>query len=426
MFELGLHNNQQLIREQLGTQIEREREREARGRYLPNLSLDASYIWAEGGRTINIPAGDLVNPAYEGLNQILGENRYPANIPNVNEQFLPNNFHETKLRLIQPILNSRIYYSHKAQLAQQSAQQAQQDSYENQLVKEIKVAYYQHLAAREQLVILTNTKDLLGELLRVNQRLVANDKATPEVIYAAQAEVSEIDSRLAGARKQVNTSRIFFNYLLSRDLEDSILIDSAAINTPVSLSPPLDGLHQRALADRREIAQVRYGLEASELSVKLNRSYLLPEINAVGDIGYQGFDYTFNGNQEFWLIRLGLTWPIFQGFQNQSKIQQAVLGQQQRQSELADLQQRIALEVSQAYYELQEAQEMLQARQAERQYAQETFRIVCKKYRQDQAILVELQEARTSYTTAQLNESVARYDLKIKEATLAAATINFP
>ncbi|WKN43382.1 TolC family protein [Tunicatimonas pelagia] len=423
--ELGLKNNQQLIREQLGTQLAAEKEKEARGRYLPDVALDASYTWAQGGRIIDVPAGDLVNPAYEGLNQILGENRYPTNIPNVSEQFLPNNFHETKIRIIQPILNSRIYYGYKAQTAQRSAQQAQQAAYENQLIKEIKTAYFQHLAAREQLSILTDTKDLLEELLRVNQRLVANDKATPEIVYAARADVSEIESQLANARKQINTSRIFFNYLLSRDLGDSILVDATTTSPPSSVSLSLNSLQQQALADRHELAQLRYGMEASNLAVKLNRSFLLPEITAVADVGFQGFDYTFDDDQDFWLVQLGLTWPIFQGGQNRSRVQQAVLGQQQLESELVDLQQRITLEVSQSYYEWQEAQQILEFRQDERQFAQETFRIISKKYRQDQAILVELQEARTNFTTAQLSESIARYDLKIKEAALEAA-INLP
>ncbi|MEO0332556.1 MAG: TolC family protein, partial [Bacteroidota bacterium] len=73
----------------------------------------------------------------------------------------------------------------------------------------------------------------------------------------------------------------------------------------------------------------------------------------------------------------------------------------------------------------QEAKQILEFRRDEQQYAQESFRIINKKYRQDQAILVELQEARTDFTTAQLSESIARYDLKIKEAALEAA-INLP
>ena len=222
-----------------------------------------------------------------GLNELLGENRYPTNIANTSEQFLPHNFHETKVRVIQPILNSTIYYNYKAQSAQLSAQQAKQEAYENQLIKEIKIAYYNHLSAIEQLDILQDTKVLLEELFRVSEKLVANNKATREVIYASKAEVNKMESSIANARKLVNTSRIYFNYLLNRDLEAIILRDTSA--TEKLLVGDLSDLNQEALSRRKEVAQVEYGIEASKTFVKLNKSYLLPEINLVGDNWLSGF-----------------------------------------------------------------------------------------------------------------------------------------
>ena len=64
---------------------------------------------------------------------------------------------------------------------------------------------------------------------------------------------------------------------------------------------------------------------------------------------------------------------------------------------------------------------MLTSNKAELVNAKENFRITAKKYAQDQVLLVEYNEARTNYTTAQLNESIAGYQLKIKEAALEAA-----
>ena len=415
----GLENNQQLIREQLATKLQYEVERESRGGFMPNVFFDASYIWAEGGRLISVPAGDLVNPAYQGLNEVLGENRFPTDIENFDEQLLPNNFHETKIRLIQPILNSSIYYNYKAQSAQFSAQKAKQQAYENQLVKEIKLGYYNHLSALEQLEILRDTRELLEELLRVSRKLVANDKATKDVIYASQVEVNKMDSRIAAARKQVNTSRIYFNFLLSRGLNELIVVDTTSIG--ITQVEALDALDQQALSTRSEISQLQYAIEASRNLVKLNQAYVIPGINLVGDVGYQGFDYTFDDQQDFWFVQVGLTWPIFRGFQNKSKIEQSIIREQQLNSDLIDLKNQISLEVAQAYYELVEAIETLNSRQAELTNAQENFRITGKKYGQGQALLVEYNEARTNYTTAQLNQSIAKYNLKMKEASLDAA-----
>ena len=46
--------------------------REARGRLLPSLSLDARY--SEQSGTLDL--GDFVNPAYAALNQLTGRNDF--------------------------------------------------------------------------------------------------------------------------------------------------------------------------------------------------------------------------------------------------------------------------------------------------------------------------------------------------------------
>jgi len=38
----------------------------------------ASYTKADGGRTIDLPLGDLLNPVYQSLNQLMGQQNSPA------------------------------------------------------------------------------------------------------------------------------------------------------------------------------------------------------------------------------------------------------------------------------------------------------------------------------------------------------------
>ena len=42
----------------------------ARARYLPEASFAARFTRAEGGRTIELPLGDALNPAYQTLNDL--------------------------------------------------------------------------------------------------------------------------------------------------------------------------------------------------------------------------------------------------------------------------------------------------------------------------------------------------------------------
>ena len=51
--------------------------KEAKSLFLPSVGFIGTYTLAEGGRTGDIPVGDLVNPVYETLNQLTGTNNFP-------------------------------------------------------------------------------------------------------------------------------------------------------------------------------------------------------------------------------------------------------------------------------------------------------------------------------------------------------------
>ena len=64
-------NNQGLTGQQLQLEQSLYALKEAHALFLPNVSFGASYSKAEGGRTIDLPLGDLLNPVYKSLNQLV-------------------------------------------------------------------------------------------------------------------------------------------------------------------------------------------------------------------------------------------------------------------------------------------------------------------------------------------------------------------
>ncbi|MFO0450566.1 MAG: TolC family protein, partial [Pseudomonadota bacterium] len=58
--------------------------KEARNLFLPTTWFETQYTLAKGGRTIDIPIGDLLNPVYNTLNQLTSSTRFPQ-IQNVKE-----------------------------------------------------------------------------------------------------------------------------------------------------------------------------------------------------------------------------------------------------------------------------------------------------------------------------------------------------
>jgi len=416
--EYGLKNNTDFINQQLGIDLQNQKYQEAKGKYLPHIYLDASYIRAQGGRTIDVPASDLVNPAYQGLNSILGTDRYPANIENVSEQLLPDDFHETKIRLIQPVLNAKIWLNAKANSLNIELEKAKKDALRNRLISEIKSAYYNYLAANAQSEIYQGNEKLLLQLLAFNQSLVKHDKATSDVVFDTKAQLAEIESQLIRAETSAKNARSYFNYLIGRELAATIYVDSTALGFTADMPNTLQSLTNQYADGRPEIRQLNTSIELTKTKEKLAKSYIIPEVNLIGDIGYQGFGYTFESNQDFYFARVGLTWPIFQGFQNKSKIQQAQILTHQVENQLNDLQREISLQIQQAFYRLNESLSTYGAAKVELTNRQKSFEITNAKYKQGAALPITLESARVNLLTAELKLVAAKYSVLIARVKL--------
>ena len=413
----GVESNLQLQQETLNYQRSVEGLAVARSYFMPNLLVNANYTLAGGGRTIQFPVGDLLNPVYATLNQLTGSERFPQ-ITNVNEQLAPNNFHETTLRVIQPIFNPDIYFGYKAQKELVTVQQAQKLAYENELKYNILAAYYQYWQTEDALRVIENGQRILQEALRVNKKLVSTEKATRDAVYNTEYEISQLQQQHTEMQKNRDVGQAYFNFLLNRPLGEPILKDTLALAASSPTGQDVTALQTLALQQRQEIKQLQNALRANEQLLALNRSSAAPRVVAVGDAGYQGFRYTFDNTQDYWLVQFRLTWDIFKGGEKRARTQQARIDYQVMENKLAQTRQQIEWQVIQAYRTLQAAEQSYQTAQAGAVSAEKTFQIMQAKYREGQAILLEFLDARNRITTAGLNVSIARYELLRAQADL--------
>ena len=419
----GLKSNLQLQQEQLNFERSAQNLHLARALFFPQVSANASYMLADGGRKIEFPVGDLLNPVYSTLNNLTGTTNFPQ-IANVTEQFLPNNFHDTKLRVIQPLFNPDIYFNYKAQKELISVQDAQKRAYENELKYSITSAYYQYLQSEESLIIYEKTKVLLTELLKINQKLVSNDKATKDIVLNAAYELDKVEFQLAQTKKNNQVAKSYFNFLLNRDLSLPIDKDST-IRSSLSEQPELTLLTETALNQRQEIKQLQGALQTNEHVIGLAKgNAYLPKINAVGDLGYQGFKYKFDNPQQYWLVQFSLSWDLFKGGEKRIKMQQAKLDYQVVENKMTQLKKQIELQVIQGYYDLEATEQSYLAAQSGIRNAEKSFQIVRAKYVEGQALLIEYLDAQNRLTTARLAETIGAYEVLRSEAALQKTIAN--
>jgi len=416
----GLENNLVLRRQQLSYQKSLWALKEARALFLPKISFNATYTLANGGRTLDFPVGDLINPINSTLNQLTETQSFPTNIPNERIQFFPNNFHETKLNFRQALFNSDIYFNYKARESLIEVEEVAREAYRRELTKEIQTAYLSYLQSLEAIRILDETEILLKEVRRVNQKLIQVGKAQREVLLQTDFELSDLEQQRLILREQKISARSYVNFLVNRPLDAPVVADSGLMLP--SLTEDLEILEARVMEQRPELRQISKAQEANAWAIRRHQNALLPELGASFETGFQGFGYNFDDDQAYFLAGFSLSWNIFEGGQNKARMQQAKLEQASLINQEAELRQQLFLQLRQAYYATQAAFARKKASQKAGRSAAENFRILKKKYETQQASFLELLQARTQHTRSRLDLNLAHFNYLIKMAELAYAS----
>ena len=409
----GLENNLALKQKEYNYEKSLAALQEAKAMFFPDINLNARYTWADGGRVIELPVGDMLNPVYTSLNYLLQTDEFPQ-IDNQEFGFLREHEHETKISIIQPIIEPKIYYNHQISKQMSEVQHADAETYRRQLVADIQTAYFNYLKTLRLEELLDDTKALLEENVRVNESLFRNDKVTIDNVYRSKAELSQLEQHIAEATKARQVSMAYFNFLLNRPLEGKILEDTFYDSTFVISS--LELASENALGKREELAMLEGYLKANNYYLNLNQSRIIPSVFGAVDYGYQGTKYSFTDEYDYWIASVVLRWELFHGYENRSQISQAKIGRETLQTRIEETKDQIQLQVIEAYYDLQASEKSIMAANEALKSARKAYEVIDRKFREGQANLIEYIDARTTMTNTEQNLIINRYDYYIKYA----------
>lgn len=428
----GLTGNLVLKQEELSLEKSVQALKEARGMFFPSVGIEARYSRAGGGRNIEFPVGDLINPIHSTLNQLLagmGQSPvFPGDLQNEVIPFLRETEHETKLRVVQPVFQPALYFNYRIQTRVRNLQAAKLNAFKRQLVLDIKRSYFDYLKTLKVKELLAGTRILLEENLRISRSLFKNHKRTEEVVFRSKAELSGLEQQIAEAEKGNRLAAAYFNFLLNRPLDTTIEIEEHFLSLfPNDKTIDLEQLERNALEHRDELRQLFNAIDAGREAIKLYKSSALPTITAVIDYGFQGEKYRFKGDQDYWMASLVMSWNLFRGGRDRAQMEQAALEKKRLEIQFTELENKIRLQVKEAYYDLLVARKAVLSTKERLNSREEVFHIVSKKYEQGMVPQIEHIKARNDYTIAAINNIIALFDYYTMEARLehASAFYNF-
>jgi len=390
--------------------------KEAKGLFLPDVNFNTQYLASGGGRKIEIPVGDLLNPVYSSLNNLTGTGNFPQ-IENVSQTFNPNNYYDAKVHTSMPLYNAEIIYNSRIKKEQISLQQAQMIVYKRELIKNVKVAYYGYQQSLKAVKVLESGVVLAQENLKINQSMVKNGKAIRTVVSRAQNELTGLVSQLEDARLQSTNAAAYFNFLLNKPLNSLV---------EVSLSPvsfyKTDSVKS---AKREELIALEAAERVNALAVRLNKTSALPKLSTFLDLGAQGDFIKVNNQSPYYLFGITLSWQIFTGNRYKNKVQQASLDLKVAQTQTSMAEQQLQLEAQTAQNKLTAAIQSYKAAMSQTALSAQYFRDEQRLYKEGEALYIELLDAQTQLINDQLKESISYLNVQTRETELERAAASY-
>ncbi len=407
----ALERNLQLAQQRLTTEQGASGVRQARGVLLPTLAVDARY--SEFSGVVNI--GEFINPAYEALNQLLGQNAFPTNIAAT----LPFR-QETRLRATQVIYNQAAIEQWRLARSVYGVSRASQELAARQTAADVQLAWLALAGATRVLDVYESALTVLAENERVADRLVANGQGTADAVFRARADKAGVEQQLADAQRQRDAAQRLLNSLLDRDPDTPItVVDDSTLVRP--LPSDRDATLNEALARREELEQASLGVSIADRQVRLASSAFLPSVALAADWGIQGDRYTLDGSGNVAVASLVLQWNLFNGGQDAARREQATLERRKAELRQRDTERQVTLQVEQAWDAAAVAQRALTTSAARLAAARSSFTLVSRRYDEGLAPHIEFVAARESLTQAELNAVLSRFTYAARRVDLERA-----
>ncbi|MDF3029070.1 MAG: outer rane efflux protein [Fluviicola sp.] len=387
----------------------------AKSNFLPSVNFNASYTTAEGGRYADLPIGDMLNPVYTTLNQMTGTNAFPQ-IQNQQINFLPTNFYDTYIRTSVPLLNTDIYANKRIQEQKVELSNLDMQVYARELVKNIKVAYYNVIMASKSVSVYETNKKVLEQNVALNEALIKQGKGLKVNLLKAQTELMKMNTSISTAKNQLTNARAYFNFLINRSLDSEIILEE------VSGSNPQLEMKQ----EREEIQLINQSIGVQESVLKMNKNYWVPKVNAFLDLGSQGTNWEVSRKSAYYMFGISASIPIYNGSRNQQQIKQTKYELESAKIQLDQISQQLELQRTQSLRNVVNAKENWETAQVQLEASKEYFALVSGANREGLTNQLEFIDASNQVTNAELFVLIQYQNYLSSLAELERAAATYP
>ena len=317
------------------------------------------------------------------------------------------------------------------EMAKLNAGAAREELTEDQadLVLNVITAYWNFYRAIKVEEVIHQSVEQMSEHLKDVKNLSQQGMATDAEVMKVQVQLSDVKVKQLEARNRIRLTSMALNSLIRNSLETDITpSDTPTISQSIVgtlLNENLSKLQTLARERRSELKSMQLRRDMSSAGVTAAKGGWYPQIFLSAN-----YDYA-RPNQRIippkdqwdgtWDVGVNLQWNIWDWYATGHQTAQAEASLRQSEAGLMQLNDAVALDVAQQYYNTQTAKEKVDVAFSGMEQAQESYRMTSEKYKNGLTSNTEMLDSEIALLQAKLTHTQAIVDYTLALARLKKA-----
>ncbi len=297
------------------------------------------------------------------------------------------------------------------------------ETVEQNVVNGVMNAFNGILLAQE-LVDITRESLELAEKHRRNVEILHEAGAATEYdLLRARVHVENTRPDLIEAENSVNIAMLRLRESLGVEPGAPLTIDGELASPDTTVFRMAEA--KTALKNRPDFRAAEYNIDLQDKAVRIALGDFLPSLTAGTTFAYVGnfdtFKYAAEDWNPYWMANVSLTFPIFSGFRNTAKYQQAKVDRRKAETDYKKTRDAIIIEIEEGVMNLRKAVTQIESRNMNVTEAEKAVEMAESMYRNGRATQLEVLDAQLALESSKTNLANALFDGKTAEINLKKA-----
>ncbi len=294
---------------------------------------------------------------------------------------------------------------------------------ENSVIYNVVKAYYSVLTAKAYVETAQLAVKDARKHLKDAETVYRTGMGVKSDVLRARVYLEQMEENLVKAKSNYNVAMKALLVAIGEFPRENTSVDGDLTYRPFSFN--LNQLIKTALENRPELKELRIRLSQTRDMEKLAKAEFLPQIGAFGEVFAADDTAPWNKENSSWAVGIRASINLFNGGEKLYRLRKSRITRLKVKEYEEEARKGIAFEVSKAYYHFLSAQKRVELAKSAIASAQESLRIVEKRYKNGLATITELLDTQTALNQARSNyvAALSAYRQAVAEVYYAAGIL---